>query len=49
MKPSQNQISYTVNTVFPLGGVNMIVIVLSLLIGNKMFISVMGMEEKAVC
>lgn len=34
------------NTVFPLEGVNIIVIVLSLLIGNDKLVSVMGMEEK---
>lgn len=44
MKPSQKQIVHS--SVFPLEGVNIIVIVLSLLIGNDKLGSVMGMEEK---
>lgn len=48
MKPSQEQIACTVpNTVFLLGNVNILVIVLSLLIGKDKFPSVMRVEEKA--
>lgn len=48
MKPSQEQIACTVpNTVFLLGNVNILVIVLSLLIGKDKFLSVMRVEEKA--
>ena len=49
MKPSEEQIACTVpNTVFLLGNVNILVIVLSLLIGKDKFLSVMRVEEKAV-